>query len=222
MKIGVVGLGTFGGHLVRELAEMGVEVLAVDKREACVDAVKDDAAFAAVVDVTSRDALARLPFADLDAVILTIGDDFKSAMLATAHLLALKPRRLICRAASETHEQLLAALGVSEIIVPESVAAAQVAARLAIRGVTGSYEVAEGFNVHEMTPPAIAVGKTMKELNLRGNYEINLITIKRRDAKGRVHVVGVPGPDFAVAEGDVLVLFGSDKALRRFAGSADD
>jgi trk system potassium uptake protein TrkA len=218
MKIGVIGLGTFGSHLVRELADMGVEVLAVDKREACVDAAKDDAAFAAVVDVTSRDALERLPIADLDAIIVTIGDDFRSAMLATAHLLALKPKRLICRAASETHEQLLAALGVKEILVPERVAAGQVAARLAFRGVTGAYEVAEGFNVHEMTPPAHAVGKSMKELNLRGNYEINLITIKRRDAKGRVHVVGVPGPDFAVAAGDVLVLFGSDKALRRFAG----
>lgn len=217
MKIGVVGLGTFGSHLVRELAEMGVEVLAVDNREACVDAVKNDAAFAAVLDVTSREALERLPIADLDAVVLTIGDDFRSAMLATAHLLALKPKRLICRGASDTHQQLLAALGVKEIVVPESVAACQVAARLAIRGVTGSYEVAEGFNVHEMTPPAHAIGKTMKELNLRGNYEINLITIKRRDLKGRVHVVGVPGPDFAVAVGDVLVLFGSDKALRRFA-----
>lgn len=218
MKIGVVGLGTFGSHLVRELAEMGMEVLAVDKREACVDAVKDDAAFAAVVDVTSRDALERLPFADLDAVIVTIGDDFKSAMLVTAHLLALKPKRLVCRAASETHEQLLAALGVKEILVPERVAAGQVAARLAFRGVTGAYEVAEGFVVHEMTPPAEVIGKTMKELNLRGNYGLNLITVKRRDTMGRVTVVGVPGPDFAIAEGDVLVLFGSDKALRRFAG----
>lgn len=222
MKIGVVGLGTFGSHLVRELAEIGVEVLAVDKREACVDAVKNDAAFAAVVDVTSREALERLPMAELDAVVLTIGDDFKSAMLTTAHLLAMKTKRLICRAASETHEQLLGALGIKEIVVPESVAAAQVAARLAIRGVTGSYEVAEGFNVHEMTPPAAAIGKTMKELNLRGNYEINLITIKRRDGKGRVQVVGVPGPDFAIAAGDVLVLFGSDKALRRFAGSGEE
>lgn len=218
MKIGVVGLGTFGGHLVRELADLGVEVLAVDKEVASVDAVRDDAAFAAVLDVTSREALARLPIGDLDAVVLTIGDDFRSAMLTTAHLLALKPKRLICRAASDTHEQLLGALGVKEIVVPERVAAGQVAARLAVRGVTSAYEVAEGFNVHEMTPPAHAVGKTMKELNLRGNYEINLITVKRRDAKGRVMVVGVPGPDFALREGDVLVLFGSEKALRRFAG----
>lgn len=217
MKIGVVGLGTFGSHLVRELAEMGVEVLAVDKRESCVDAVKNDAAFAAVVDVTSLEALRRLGLNELDAVILTIGDDFRSAMLTTAHLLALKPKRLICRAASETHEQLLAALGVKEILVPERVAAGQVAARLAVRGVTGAYEVAEGFKVHEMTPPAHAVGKSMKELNLRGNYEINLITVKRRDAKGRVTVVGVPGPDFRLQTGDVLVLFGSDSALRRFA-----
>lgn len=217
MKIGVVGLGTFGSHLVRELAETGVEVLAVDKREACVDAVKNDAAFAAVMDVTAREALERLPISELDAVVVTIGDDFRSAMIATAHLLAMKPKRLICRAASETHEQLLAALGVREILVPERVAAGQVAARLAIRGVTGAYEVAEGFNVHEMQPPASAVGRTMKELNLRGNYEINLITVKRRDAKGRVTVVGVPGPDFALQEGDVLVLFGSERALRRFA-----
>ncbi len=217
MKIGVVGLGTFGSHLVRELAETGVEVLAVDKRESCVDAVKNDAAFAAVMDVTARDVLERLPIGELDAVVVTIGDDFRSAMLATAHLIALKPKRLICRAASETHEQLLAALGVTEILVPERVAAGQVAARLAIHGVTGAYEVAEGFNVHEMLPPARAIGRTMKELNLRGNYEINLITVKRRDAKGRVTVVGVPGPDFAIQEGDVMVLFGSERALRRFA-----
>lgn len=216
MKIGIVGLGTFGSHLVRELAEIGVEVLAVDKRESCVDSVKNDAAFAAVLDVTAREALERLPISELDAVVVTIGDDFRSAMLVTAHLLALKPRRLICRAASETHEQLLEALGVREVLVPERVAAGQVAARLGFRGVTGVYEVAEGFNVHELTPPAHAVGKTMKELNLRGNYEINLITVKRRDAKGRVTVMGVPGPDFAIQEGDVLVLFGSEKALRRF------
>lgn len=216
MKIGVVGLGTFGTHLVRELAEIGVEVLAVDRREACVDAAKNDAAFAAVLDVTTRDSLERLPIAELDAVVVTIGDDFRSAMLATAHLLAIKPKRLICRAASETHEQLLVALGVKEILVPERVAAGQVAARLGFRGVTGAYEVAEGFNVHEMTPPTKAIGKTMKELNLRGNYEINLITIKRRDSKGRVGVVGVPGPDFAIREGDILVLFGSETALRRF------
>lgn len=218
MKIGVVGLGTFGSHLVRELADMGVEVLAVDQREDCVDAVKNDAAFAATLDVTSRAALERLPLADLDAIVLTIGDDFRSAMLATAHLLALRPRRLICRAASDTHFQLLSALGVTEIVVPEKVAAQQVASRLAIRGVTGSYEVAEGFNVHEMTPPAVAVGRTMKELNLRGNYGINLITVKRRDPKsGRVHVLGVPGPDFVIEAGDCLVLFGSEKALRKFA-----
>lgn len=217
MKIGVVGLGTFGSHLVRELAELGVEVLAVDSEEACVDGVKEDAAFAAALDVTDRGALERLPLAELDAVIVTIGENFRSAMLVTAHLLHLKPKRLICRAGSATHGQLLRALGISEIIEPEAVAAAQVAHAMAYRGGLGSYELAEGHSILEVSAPPTLVGKTLGELDLRQKHQVNLVTVKRRaTAGGAYQVVGVPGPDFAFAVGDVLVLFGAEDRLRDF------
>jgi trk system potassium uptake protein len=217
MKIGVVGLGSFGSHLVRELAELGVEVLAVDSDEACVDAVKNDAAFAAVLDVTDREALERLPLKELDAVIVTIGDNFRSAMLVTAHLLHLKPRRLVCRAGSPTHGQLLRALGIEELIEPEAVAAAQVAMSLAFRGVRGSYELAEGYSILQVTAPAWVVGRTLGDLDLRQEYQVNLVTVKRHDGgSSKDAVVGVLGPEFIFIEGDVLVLFGAEERLRKF------
>ena len=220
MKIAVVGLGSFGSHLVRELAELGVEVLAVDNRESCVDDVKQDAAFAAVLDVTDRAALAQLPIDDLDAVVVTIGEDFRSAMLATAHLLALKPKRLMCRAASETHAQLLRALDIKEVIIPEAVAAARVATSLAVKGVTGSYELTERYRILEVTAPKRVVGKQLHDLDLRKNYGINLVTVKRADESGEDMVaVGVPPPDFTFKEGDILVLFGAEADFPKFLES---
>jgi len=220
MKIGIIGLGSFGCHLVRELAELGVEVLAVDQTEARVDEVKHDAAFACTLDVTDATALAQLPLADLDAVVVTIGEDFRSAMLVTAHLLNLKPKRLVCRAASATHAQLLRALNIKEIIEPEAVAAAQVSVSLAFKGVTGGYELTERFQILEVTVPDKLTGRTLAEVDLRKNHEINLVTIKRRDeTTGRVVAVGVPPPDLTFRPGDTLVIFGAEKDLRRFVES---
>jgi trk system potassium uptake protein len=217
MKIGVVGLGSFGRHLVRELADLGIEVLAVDNRAECVDAVKAVAAFAVELDVTDGDALERLPLADLDAVVVTIGEDFRSAMLATAHLMRLKPKRLVCRAGSDTHAQLLRALGIGEIIEPEALAAGRVAAALALKGVTGSYELTERYRILEVTAPERIAGKTLADLHLRSEYGLNLVTVKRRHpTSGKVYATGVPTPELAFAAGDVLVLFGAEGDFRRF------
>jgi trk system potassium uptake protein TrkA len=217
MKIGVIGLGSFGCHLVRELADLGVEVLAVDQEDARVDEIKHDAAFACTLDVTDAAALARLPLGDLDAVVVAIGEDFRSAMLVTAHLLNLKPKRLVCRAASATHAQLLRALNVTDIIEPESVAAARVAVSLALKGVSGSYELTESYQILEIAVPAALVGRTLASVDLRKNHELNLVTVKRRNTPTEpVVAVGVPPPDFVFRAGDVLVLFGAEKDLRTF------
>lgn len=217
MKIGIIGLGSFGCHLVRELAELGVEVLAVDQAEARVDEIKDDAAFACTLDVTDAGALARLPIGELDAIVVAIGEDFRSAMLVTAHLMNLKPRRLVCRAASATHAQLLRALNITDIIEPEAVAAARVATSLALKGVTGSYELTEGFQIMEILLPGRLVGQTLAQADLRKNHDLNLVTVKRREgALGAYAAVGVPMPDFVFNENDVLVLFGTEKSLHAF------
>jgi trk system potassium uptake protein len=217
MKIGVVGLGSFGRHLVRELADLGIEVLAVDNREDCVDAVKEVAAFAVMLDVTDRHALERLPIGDLDGVVVAIGEDFRSAMLVTAHLMQLKPKRLMCRAASGTHAQLLRALGIQEIVEPEVLAAGRVAAALAFKGVTGSYELTERYRIIEVTAPERIVGRSLSDLHLRREFDLNLVTVKRRHpSSGKIYAVGVPAPDLVFAEGDVLVLFGAEGDFRRF------
>ncbi len=217
MKIGVIGLGSFGCHLVSELAELGVEVLAVDMTESRVDEVKHDAAFACTLDVTDATALAQLPLADLDAVVVAIGEDFRSAMLVTAHLLNLKPKRLVCRAASATHAQLLRALNITDIIEPEAVAATQVAVSLAYKGVTGGYELTERFQILEVSVPNELTGKSLAAANLRKSHDINLVTVKRREEKsGQMVAVGVPTPDLVFRPGDTLVIFGAEKDLRRF------
>jgi trk system potassium uptake protein TrkA len=131
--------------------------------------------------------------------------------------LNLKPKRLVCRAASATHAQLLRALNITDIIEPEAVAASRVAVSLALKGVSGSYELTERYQILEVAVPTALTGKTLANADLRKSHDLNLVTVKRRnDPASPIVAVGVPGPDFIFRPGDILVLFGAEKDLRKF------
>ena len=50
MKFCIIGLGVFGKNLARNLTALGVEVLAIDRKEENVSAIKDEVGAAAMMD----------------------------------------------------------------------------------------------------------------------------------------------------------------------------
>ena len=59
ISFGVIGLGRFGSALVKTLAEAGKEVIAIDKDEQRVKAVRKYTDFAFVVDNLNQEPLRR-------------------------------------------------------------------------------------------------------------------------------------------------------------------
>ena len=57
------------------------------------------------------------------------------------------------------------------------------------------------------------VGKTLKELDIRKKYGINIIAIKTKE---EINVS--PSPDLKIADKDILIAIGKDKNLEKLEG----
>jgi trk system potassium uptake protein TrkA len=95
--------------------------------------------------------------------------------------------------------------------------------RLLITNISSYFELAEGFSVVEVKAAAGIVGKSLKELNLRRRFRINVVALKRMSTTREGESVlkefnPVPQPDEVIQEGDLLSLVGSVLDLANFMG----
>lgn len=223
MKCCIIGLGTFGTQLARQLAREGHEIVAVDNDPGHINALKDEIEYLIQADCTNLAAFNEIPVDACDVVILAIGEDFEASLSIAANLQQLGARRIISRIINPLHGRLLKLLKIDELMIPEAMAAAWLARSLKSPEILDSLELGGGYEIAQIMAPPAFVGKSLQEIGLRAKYDLNLITI----AKGRgtaalsstrqavQKVLGIPLPDRAFEADDILVLFGNGKDVRR-------
>ncbi|MBL6446883.1 TrkA family potassium uptake protein [Fulvivirga sp. 29W222] len=223
MKYIVIGLGNFGSTLSIALTEMGFEVIAVDKDMKKVNEFKEQITHTICLDSGDKAAMETLPLKDSDAVVVAIGEDFGASTLSTAILKQLGARKIIGRAISDLHQTVIEAIGVEEIIRPEEESANRLAKRFQIKGVVDSFEISEDYNIIETELPEEYVNKTVQETNFRAEFNLNILTIIRMVKTENIigqpslkrKVLGVVTPNTIFEKGDILVLFGNNKDIKR-------
>lgn len=217
MRAVVIGLGEFGMAAALDLARAGVDVIAIDRELSLIELVKDEVGLAVSLDARDARALEAQGVRDADLLIAAIGDDFESQILVVVHARRLGVKRIIARATSSDHFEVLQAIGAHEVLNPEQHAAQQMVQRVLIPDVDRYLELADGFSVVEARVPPRAVGRTLEELELRRRYRLNLIAVVDlgEDETRRVFRPA-PGPGERLGAGEVLVLVGSDLDLARF------
>ena len=119
-RVLVVGLGRFGSALALGLAERGCDVVVVDRNMEALDEVKERVAYALELDATDPEALRAIDASSCSLVIVTIGEEFESAVLSVAALKECGVKRLVARAANPRHARILKAIGADEVIEVES------------------------------------------------------------------------------------------------------
>ncbi len=224
MKFCIIGLGVFGKTLARNLTALGVEVLAIDRKEENVSIIKDEVGAAAVMDFDDPSPLERFPIDEMDAVIIAIGDDFEASMLMTARAQDLGAKRLVCRVLSPVHARLLRLMKVDRLVIPEEVAACGLAQSLMMRGVVNSFDLGDSHAIIETPVPQGLIGKKpAAEKALFREAGVSLVAVKRTERRflGRLvpeegeeakrKVIVFPDEEFVLSTSDVLVLFGPEK-----------
>ncbi len=221
-KIAVIGLGYFGTSLALELSQKGVEVLAIDESMETLNEIKDKVAHTIRLDSTEEKALKNIGLHEFDAVVVGIGDNFEAALLTVVRLQELGVRRLIVRATTSTHERILQHLGIKEIVLPAVEAAERLANSLLFERVVDSIAVSKDYTIIELEAPEHLIGYSVEQINFSEDYSVTLITIRRSVTKsgflGMGHrvveeILGVPTAETNIERGDILILFGTKKAL---------
>jgi trk system potassium uptake protein len=224
MKCAVIGLGDFGRAAAIGLARAGAEVIAIDRNMDRLDLVKNEVALAIRMDATHRDALEAQQINQADVLVAAIGKNFESQVLVVVHAQTLGIKRIVARAITADHRRVLEAVGANEVFNPEEEAARNMVQRLTISSIRNYFELADGFSLVEVEAPAGTVGRTLRELDLRQRFRVNLVAIKRMStisggAREIKEFKAVPMPDDVIQANDVLAMAGSVLDLARFVGN---
>ncbi|MBN2432861.1 MAG: TrkA family potassium uptake protein [Acidobacteria bacterium] len=213
-RVAVIGLGGFGTYLVKELSRNSFYVLAIDKNREAIEKVKDFVNKALILNTTNEEAITEVNWNEIDLVMVAIGDpNLEDSILTVALLKQAGVAYIISRASSEFHSKVLRMVGADEIINPEKDMAAAYVGRIAMPNVIDMRHLDEKTVISEFIPPAHFVGKSLVELNLRKNYNISVVAVKRstspRQGNREFRLIANPPPQLTIQNEDVLVAIGS-------------
>jgi trk system potassium uptake protein TrkA len=211
-RVVVIGMGIFGFNIVRELYAGGFEVIAVDKNKDAVQRVRDCSTKAIQADGTDKEIMEAIGIQEDDVVIISFGEDLAAATLTTLHLKQMKVRTIIVKAPNEEHKLILEKIGATEVMIPEKEIAHKVAKSLISPNVIDYLPLSDDYMISELAPPNSFLGKSLAQLQLRSRYHIEVIAI--RDIVSD-KVTMIPGADFVIKDGDVLVVVGKDKDIQQ-------
>ncbi|PNU21834.1 potassium transporter TrkA [Geothermobacter hydrogeniphilus] len=214
-KFCVIGAGNFGFNIARTLYEDGHEVLVIDNNRSHIQQVSDHCSVAMVADAADKEFLAAQGVAEMDAVVVAIGERSHAATLATLFLKELGVKRLVVKSVNEDHGRILRKVGADEVVYPEKDMAIKTARNLASPNILDMLTMAEGYSLNEIAPPAGFIGKTLIELDLRRKFGVYVLGIK--DVLTDEFLL-MPPPDRQIRDSDMLLIFGKatdvDKASR--------
>ena len=70
----------------------------------------------------------------------------------------------------------------------------------------------EGYSINEIAPPKSFIGKSIRELNIRARYGVDVLSIKTKEKRGE-KIKAIPSPDYIIKENDTLVIAGEIKHI---------
>ena len=206
----IIGMGTLGRHLARKMIEYGNEVMIVDSKEEIIQEMAQEIPNAIVGDCAAEGVLRSLGVSNFDFCFVTVGEDFYAALEITAILKELGAKCVISKAKKNRQADFLKKIGADEVFYPEEEMAESLAIRYTADNIYDYIELNEEYSVYEMPILKEWKGKTIKSVDVRKLYNINIIAIKKGS-----DLVPCPVPEYVFEEEDHIIVIGkADDVLK--------
>ncbi|MCR8645335.1 TrkA family potassium uptake protein [Paenibacillus sp. N1-5-1-14] len=207
----IIGLGRFGSSVAKNLSKAGFEVLAIDSNETKVQEISPYVTHALQAESTDEDALRAIGIRNFDVVIVAIGEDIQSSILTTLILKEMGVQSLVVKAANDLHGNVLRKIGADKIVYPERDMGQRVAHSLISSNIIDYIELSDNYSIIETHPAGDMVGRTIRQLDVRAKYKVNVIAQKKGDK-----LIIPPTVDEPLKEDDILVVLGHNDELQKF------
>ncbi len=174
----VIGLGRFGRSIALELYRLGADVMVIDKDEEKINRLSDYVTCAINVDVCDTDALTNVGLSNMDAVIVAMSDYLEPSVMSVITAKDLGVPLVIAKARDELTGSIFDKVGADKVVYPEKESGMRLSRKLLSTDFLEFFELSDTVSLIELLPRKEWVGKSLKELNLRKEYRINVIAIK--------------------------------------------
>lgn len=206
----VIGLGRFGFALAQELAKKGKEVLAIDRDRAKVDAASEFTPNAFIMEELTAENLAEAGVGEADVAVIGIGEQLDVSVLTTLNVIKLGVKRVIAKAKTAEHGEILSLLG-AEVVYPEHDMALRLAGKLVSPNILEYLSLSDSVDIMELKLTDKVNGITVIEFGIRQNYHLNIIAIRH---EGEITTDIYPATPL-YAE-DTITVIGKNADIRRF------
>jgi len=212
---GIVGLGRFGYALAMELASAGAELVVLDRDEDKVRELRDYIENAYLVDSLDKKTLLETGIQNCDVAVVCIGEKLDTSILTTLNLVSMGIPKVISKAASQEHGEILEKLG-AQVVYPERDMGIRLANRLEASRMLDYIQLSEKLNISKLTVPQQIIGKTVVEVNLRKEFNVNIIAVENDG-----NLIEIVAPGYVFRKGDILYVSGSKAGLNKLSDWAE-
>ena len=214
-----IGLGRFGSNFVKKAYDLGYDVIAIDKSEDRINAMKNYVKIGAkmnIVDETGLEALRSLvPTPPMIATVAT-GDDLASSLMAVFHSMDVGAMDFAVKAINAPHMKVLMKIGLKytqaktrdkQIVLPEEEAGGS----SALQVLEGKVMGLEGVYLSIIYVPDSLIGRKVRESGLREFHRLTLVGIIRDNS-----FIPVPSPEEIFKENDKMLIMGTKQHLEDY------
>ena len=168
---------------------------------------------ARVVDCTDEESMKESGILEMNTVVVGISEPIEASITTT--LIAKdsegsKVKRVIARATSDLHEKMLKRVGADKVVFPSRMQGERLGLELVRPNLIERLELDNQTGIDEITVPEEFIGRSLRDLNLRKNYLVNVL------AAGPAEELTVnPPAKYILERGNILVVMGKTADLQK-------
>lgn len=206
----ILGAGMFAHHLCRALSSMGAEIMLADASEEAMEDLLPYVVSARICDCTNADVLRSFGVGNFDACFVCMGEEILDSLEITDILHDLGARKIICHAVRDNQVKFLLRNGADYVVYPDKDVAEQIAISESSDDIFNTIQLAHDYYVFEIRIQDMWVGKTLRSLDFRNKYHLNIIGLKTEN-----DIQPVIDPDFVFPKDRHLMVVGHIEDVRR-------
>lgn len=204
----VIGLGKFGFHVAKGLAQQGESVIAIDNDEEKIRDINEFVQDAIMLDSTDIRALREAGIGDAEIAIVSIGEHIEASILTVMALKELGIETVVAKAITQVHGQILSKLGAAKVIYPEMESAKKLVKKIVKNMLYETIDLSITMKLAKMTVPPFWIGTSILSPIFEKEYEVKPIAYKHQ---GEWHTSFEK--DAILETGDILVVLGNSNHI---------
>ena len=211
ISIAVLGLGKYGRSLAESMYALGADVMVVDANENLINEFSSKSTVAVCADLGNEDEVKELGLGNMDIVCTAMGSNLAASILSVSIAKDQGVPFVIAKSGSQRMASILKKVGVDKVVDPENENGQRSARILGSSSVLDFFDVDGNLCMVEIKPKKKWLNKSLAELNIRKENNINVVGMKSKSDKW-----SFADPHRPITETTTLLVVMEKKALKDF------